>query len=185
MPIQFRCASCQQLLGIARRKAGKVVDCPTCGSKTLVPPESVLGTAVAPPPPPVRRQVGNPVSIFDRVDVEKLLQPPRKPELVEESETATAVAEPPPHTNGAPDPFLEELPESIKEEPKPLQPITSAEPEPKDDEPFAAVAQVPTLKPVRKSASNLQLALYALATAGLMTGAFFAGHWVGLHRPLF
>ncbi len=37
MPIQFRCAACQQLLGIAKRKAGSVVDCPTCRVKTLVP----------------------------------------------------------------------------------------------------------------------------------------------------
>src|SRR4029079_9622191 len=76
MPIQFRCVACQQLLGIARRKAGKVVDCPTCGSKTLVPAEDIAGTVAHEPPPlpPIRRVVNQPISIFDRVDVDQLLQ---------------------------------------------------------------------------------------------------------------
>jgi len=37
MPIRFRCAYCNQLLGIARRKAGKVVRCPTCAGQVIVP----------------------------------------------------------------------------------------------------------------------------------------------------
>jgi hypothetical protein len=37
MPIRFRCASCNQLLGIARRKAGTIVHCPTCNSAVTVP----------------------------------------------------------------------------------------------------------------------------------------------------
>lgn len=37
MPIQFRCAYCNQLLGIARRKAGTSVTCPTCGKSITVP----------------------------------------------------------------------------------------------------------------------------------------------------
>src|SRR5712675_495388 len=38
MPIRFRCASCQQLMGIARRKAGAVVRCPRCAGELIVPP---------------------------------------------------------------------------------------------------------------------------------------------------
>jgi len=38
MPIHFRCAFCNQLLGIARRKAGSVINCPTCGGPLVVPP---------------------------------------------------------------------------------------------------------------------------------------------------
>jgi DNA-directed RNA polymerase subunit RPC12/RpoP len=187
MPIQFRCKSCQQLLGIARRKAGKVVDCPTCGKKTLVPkvdPLEDAATAPIPPQipiPPVRRQVGKPVSIFDRVDVEKLLQPPRKPELVEESETALAVAEPPRKVINVPDPLVE----APAEEPKALTPLEQPEDEPRDDEPFALLAQVPASTTVRKSASNLQLALLGLAMVVGTVGAFFAGHWLGRHQPLF
>src|SRR5947209_4069935 len=37
MPIRFRCAYCNQLLGIARRKAGTVVRCPTCAGEVNGP----------------------------------------------------------------------------------------------------------------------------------------------------
>ena len=37
MPIRFRCVYCEQLLGIARRKAGTVVKCPNCAGQVIVP----------------------------------------------------------------------------------------------------------------------------------------------------
>lgn len=37
MPIRFRCVYCEKLLGIARRKAGAVVNCPHCNEKLIVP----------------------------------------------------------------------------------------------------------------------------------------------------
>ena len=37
MPIRFRCAYCNQLMGIAKRKAGTVVRCPSCAGQVLVP----------------------------------------------------------------------------------------------------------------------------------------------------
>ena len=37
MPIKFRCVYCEQLLGIARRKAGTVVKCPNCAGQLIVP----------------------------------------------------------------------------------------------------------------------------------------------------
>lgn len=37
MPIRFRCVYCDRLLGIARRKAGAVVNCPHCSEKLIVP----------------------------------------------------------------------------------------------------------------------------------------------------
>src|SRR2546421_5328528 len=37
MPIRFRCSYCNQLLGIARRKVGSVVRCPTCAGQVVVP----------------------------------------------------------------------------------------------------------------------------------------------------
>jgi hypothetical protein len=40
MPIRFRCAFCNQLLGIARRKSGSVINCPTCGGPLVVPREA-------------------------------------------------------------------------------------------------------------------------------------------------
>jgi len=37
MPIRFRCAYCNQLMGIARRKSGSVVRCPKCAGEVIVP----------------------------------------------------------------------------------------------------------------------------------------------------
>ena len=37
MPIRFRCAYCNQLMGIAKRKAGQVVTCPKCVGQVVVP----------------------------------------------------------------------------------------------------------------------------------------------------
>jgi hypothetical protein len=37
MPIRFRCVYCDQLLGIAKRKAGSVVKCPNCAGQLMVP----------------------------------------------------------------------------------------------------------------------------------------------------
>lgn len=68
MPIQFRCGGCNQLLGIATRKAGAVVHCPTCGGKTIVPrPRDALEKAAG------KR---NDFSLLERVDVDKLLGAP-------------------------------------------------------------------------------------------------------------
>jgi hypothetical protein len=39
MPIRFRCPQCQQLMGIARRKAGTTVNCTACHSPIVVPAE--------------------------------------------------------------------------------------------------------------------------------------------------
>src|SRR5262245_62249565 len=37
MPIRFRCVYCDTLLGIARRKSGTVVKCPSCAGRLIVP----------------------------------------------------------------------------------------------------------------------------------------------------
>ncbi len=37
MPIRFRCAYCNQMMGIATRKAGTVVRCPKCAGQVVVP----------------------------------------------------------------------------------------------------------------------------------------------------
>ena len=37
MPVKFRCKYCNQLMGIARRKAGTDVNCPTCNGVLRVP----------------------------------------------------------------------------------------------------------------------------------------------------
>ncbi len=91
MPIRFRCRHCNQLMGIARRKAGTMVSCPTCRAQVLVPMQDEephpqpLGGAVAPP-------------LFERSDFEAFLDNP--PE-------APAPAPPP-----APSPFAPTMPSS-------------------------------------------------------------------------
>jgi hypothetical protein len=67
MPIRFRCAYCNQLLGIARRKAGQVVRCPTCAGQVVVPnPEGEEAVDPPPPPPP----------LFERNDFSEIFHPP-------------------------------------------------------------------------------------------------------------
>jgi len=52
MPIRFRCAYCNQLMGIAKRKAGTVVSCPTCQGQVVVPsPEPGMVEPLPLPPP--------------------------------------------------------------------------------------------------------------------------------------
>jgi hypothetical protein len=65
MPIKFRCAYCNQLLGIARRKAGTVVRCPTCAGQVVVPtPE---GEEAVP--------AGPKGGLFERSDFDNLFEP--------------------------------------------------------------------------------------------------------------
>jgi hypothetical protein len=63
MPIKFRCKYCNQLMGIARRKAGTDVSCPTCNGQVRVPfQDEVFGPAAAAAP------------VFERSDFEQYLQ---------------------------------------------------------------------------------------------------------------
>jgi phage FluMu protein Com len=73
MPIRFRCVYCDKLLGIARRKAGSVVNCPQCKQPLIVPtpdpePEPTAAAAGPSGPPPV------PGKLFERDDFDELLQ---------------------------------------------------------------------------------------------------------------
>jgi hypothetical protein len=63
MPIRFRCAYCNQLMGIARRKAGSVVNCPKCNGPLVVPHPDPEAEADGPPPNPSAKP--NP---FERAD---------------------------------------------------------------------------------------------------------------------
>jgi hypothetical protein len=48
MPVRFRCAYCNQLLGISRRKVGTVVRCPTCAGQLTVPSKDEIAGAPQP-----------------------------------------------------------------------------------------------------------------------------------------
>lgn len=74
MPIRFRCAYCNQLMGIARRKAGTVVSCPTCHGQVVVPTPSQA------PGSDVHEKMGDqPVAanVFERQDFDPDLLNPR------------------------------------------------------------------------------------------------------------
>jgi hypothetical protein len=63
MPIKFRCKYCNQLMGIARRKAGTEVHCPTCNGQLLVPfQDEPIGPGPAAAP------------VFERSDFDQYLQ---------------------------------------------------------------------------------------------------------------
>jgi hypothetical protein len=65
MPIRFRCAYCNQLLGIARRKSGTVVRCPTCAGQVVVP-EGDIDRPVSAPAAPL---------VFEQSNFEELFNP--------------------------------------------------------------------------------------------------------------
>lgn len=70
MPIRFRCAYCNQLMGISRRKAGTVVRCPSCSGQVVVPnPASELTEKPheAPSPKPAPQP-----HLFERSNFEEL-----------------------------------------------------------------------------------------------------------------
>ncbi len=69
MPIRFRCAYCNQLMGIARRKAGTVVRCPTCSGQVVVPPENDV-----PALPDAGPGKAGP-DLFERSDFDDVLRP--------------------------------------------------------------------------------------------------------------
>jgi len=74
MPIRFRCPHCQQLLGIAHRKAGRIVDCPTCHNQLLVPKASKEPEPEAPP-----AEAKSP-ALFERSDFDAVLRGPASPQ---------------------------------------------------------------------------------------------------------
>jgi hypothetical protein len=78
MPIRFRCAYCNQLLGIARRKAGTVVRCPTCAGQVVVP-----ATDSGEDPKPEGNQ-----PLFERSDFDDLFANPQPARVDDEPRTA-------------------------------------------------------------------------------------------------
>jgi len=68
MPIHFRCPHCNQLMGIARRKSGTLIHCPTCTKELVVPRGS---DAPEKPPEPPR-----PNSLLEKLDVDAILNAP-------------------------------------------------------------------------------------------------------------
>jgi DNA-directed RNA polymerase subunit RPC12/RpoP len=69
MPIRFRCAYCNQLMGIARRKAGTVIRCPNCAGQVIVPhPEPAPSEPQPAAPQPARKEA----PLFEGSDFDKI-----------------------------------------------------------------------------------------------------------------
>lgn len=81
MPIRFRCAYCNQLMGIAHRKAGTVVRCPQCQGQVVVPtPETARPPGLIPSteaPPGTGPVSTAPAGVFEESDFEKIFQEPQ------------------------------------------------------------------------------------------------------------
>jgi hypothetical protein len=74
MPIRFRCAYCNQLLGIARRKSGTVVRCPTCAGQVVVPATDEIPAEEAPNEKgPAPTPAAGP-RMFEGSEIDKLLE---------------------------------------------------------------------------------------------------------------
>jgi len=84
MPIRFRCAYCNQLMGISSRKAGSVVRCPKCAGEIIVPmPEGMQ-------PPEAADQPAVPQAFEDPAFEQMLNEPVQAPNVPNEAPTETA-----------------------------------------------------------------------------------------------
>ncbi len=96
MPIHFRCPHCNQLMGIARRKSGTLIHCPTCTKELVVPRGGEAAVPEKVPEPP------RPNSLLEKLDVDAILNAPAtgKAEKVvhapEPEKPALRLASPPP-----------------------------------------------------------------------------------------
>lgn len=150
MPIRFRCVYCDQLLGIARRKAGTVVKCPNCAGQLIVPPEhagdenaasltakEAGGSSRKSTPvkaaPAVSDAGGESGLLFERSDFDDLLRP-----AIERHKTV----QPPLQVKAKAD---EEAPIDLAEDPEPFAP------------PAVAPAPVITTAPARPKPSGVLL----------------------------
>src|SRR5215831_18965599 len=76
MPIRFRCAYCNQLMGIAKRKAGTVVRCPKCAGRVIVPDPNAAAPGPSGPvngPQPAPQPAGP--ALFERSDFGDMFEP--------------------------------------------------------------------------------------------------------------
>lgn len=100
MPIRFRCAYCSQLMAIARRKAGTVVQCPKCSGQVIVPPPEPEESSAAVSPPPASA-----LEVEQEDDFEKYIDPPTLPTAATVHPGPAAVVSPRPSAPPLPVPM--------------------------------------------------------------------------------
>jgi hypothetical protein len=204
MPIRFRCPNCHQLLGIARRKSGTMVHCPTCNTPVLVPatdeilespvPGSPPGSGRPEPEPPsptpepaagaIEPKPPSPGGLFDRDDFDALLrasgegfprEPAANPRPAERRNNVPSSVHPPPRPV-LPEPVAAPPPLPVPE-PLPRQAWQAPGP----GAPLPASLSVPqvglVLSPARATVLTVVvILLLAIAFgAGLIVGRFYLG----------
>jgi hypothetical protein len=159
MPIRFRCAYCNQLLGISRRKAGTVVRCPTCAGQVVVPGSD--GDVADSSPSP-----SNPL-IFERNDFEDLFNTEGAVPLEKKESLATAA----------------EAPAALPTATNPPSGAWGTHPEPPYDveriNPTPRLAAAEPLPQAGLFLSSRNATLLAVAIAVLLALSFAAGLLVG------
>jgi hypothetical protein len=165
MPIRFRCHHCQQLLGIARRKAGTYVRCPTCHRDVLVPLADELGqppppAAPAAPAPQPRAAQPAAAPLFERSDFDNLFGNPAPVEPPQAFEPF------PPAPAAKPDPALPLF------DAEPLGQLSTSQPTP----PRPAVTGV-MLSPTQ--ATLLTVGAIILLALAFGAGLFVGHYWLG------
>lgn len=167
MPIKFRCVHCNKLLGIARRKAGTIVDCPQCKQQLIVPtpeapepePEDDLPTIQ---PDPIKPAV--PPRLFEQDQFEILLQ---------DQDAATFRSPDGPETlHQGPFPAERHLP-------VPMTVAGPAAPPAPLPVPYQAAFDAPATRPAGVVLSGSKIMMLLLLMFFLLAGAFGAGIFVG------
>ena len=160
MAIKFRCAYCNQLMGIARRKAGSVVTCPKCNGQVKVPIADRAEEAEA----HADRPAGADAPLFERSDFDKLFEPVAEgdqPEILKTNPPGTAASE------GAPLPGAWKSPADAGFDVERVDPVALPDP---------GAARTPGVWLSPAAATLLSvLAILALALAfgaGLLVGLF-------------
>jgi hypothetical protein len=155
MPIRFRCAYCNQLLGIARRKVGTVVRCPTCAGQVVVPDRDAEGLDKADDVPEQ--------PLFERNDFDDLFNLPGNGEspraLASQPQAGPRVVEPAGSwgTHAEPEFDVERL-----------HPV-----------PAAASQERETIRPPGLHLSPLMATLLTVGVLAAMAGSFLAGLLAG------
>ena len=172
MPIHFRCAHCEKLLGIARRKAGTIVNCPQCGQPLIVPTpeddepeqaadpeasthETDLRTSKENPGRRPKRSPGEAGQLFEQDEIDRLLELSLNKQQQQHSGGSTIpsrsmVPQPYPTSNGLPAPLPAPIP-----------------------------APLPVIVPTAGGLSIGKILALLLIVFALVTGAFVAGLFVG------
>ena len=167
MPIRFRCAYCNQLMGIAKRKVGQVVTCPKCGGQVVVPtPDPAMEEE--------DKKAGNAGAAFEEDDeVQKLL------DFVEETRPAPT-AQPPAGARKGAAPVLQAPPPTVPAQRSPPQPVSGATFATDIDVVPLTSGNMPPLVPARGVYLTTGVLSIVLFLAALLVGlAFLLGFLLG------